>query len=158
MNQLRLAVLLVVGLLIGTAGPALAQATTKTTTLTMRVSGVVNYGCVGEPLLIEGVAHGTSHQNTDATGGWGDIQFSSFAGSALGLTSGTRYRMFALQMDNQTHVSENGAVETTGLFIYRFTAVGGQDSFYSHVTYHLTRNANGEWTAEPVNTRTECAQ
>ena len=157
MAHWRLTVVLLVGLLMGTTGSALAQAVTTTTTEAVPVTFVGVNPCTGEPLLIEGVSHVVIHETTDASGGRTQIYFGAFTGSALGQVSGTRYRLVNVQLDNQAHFSVDGATESTDVLTIHFIALGKlQESFYSQITHHSTINANGEVTATPLLVRSEC--
>ena len=157
MAHWRLTVVLLAGLLMGTTGSALAQATTTTTTekVPRTIEGV--NPCTGEPLLIEGVSHVVIHETTDASGGRTQIYFGAFTGSARDLESGTTYRAVNVQLDNQAHFSADGATESTDVITIHFIALGkSQESFYSQITHHSTINANGEVTATPLLVRSDC--
>ncbi len=157
MAQLRLTVVLLVGLLIGTTTTALARAITTTTTEVVPIVIESTNPCTGEPLLVEGVGHVVIHETTDASGGLTQINFGAFTGSARGLESDTRYRLVNVQLDNQAHFSADGASETTDVLTIHFIALGNtQESFYSQITHHSTFNANGELTTVALLVRSEC--
>ncbi len=148
---------LLVGLLIGTTTRALAQATSTTTTGALSISVVAENPSTGEPMLIQGVTHFVIHHTVDASGGYTQINFGAFTGSALGLSSGTRYRAVNVQLDNQAHFSSEGTAESTDVMTIHFIAEGNrQERFYSQVTLHSTINANGELTTTPRHVHTEC--
>ena len=121
-----------------------APATTSTTTESFPVSIEVANPCTGERVLLEGTARLTDHTTQDAGGGFTGNFYSTFTGRATGLVTGTVYRVHARQMDNQTHIGDQGATETTGMFRTQYVATGGEaGGFSSSLVYHYAMTPTG---------------
>ena len=145
--------------LLRTATPLLA-ALTETTNLRIPLDLVVFVPCAaggaGELVALSGTLHVLTHVTESPTGNLHlKAHFQPQGVSGVGLTTGDKYQGTGVTQ-RQTNI--NGPLPFTDTFINNFRIIGqGPDNnFTVHQTIHFTVNANGEVTAEVVNTKVEC--
>ncbi len=138
-------------------GPAQAQATPATQVINVPWTVTIDNPCTGEPILVRGTIHYIIHERTDSSGGTHYFRQSVFQGSAEGLTSGTQYQVINRQADpGPTNFTAGGAVTSTDVIMIQYIGPGPRNNFVEFIQHHITFNANGQITAQPVNVRTEC--
>jgi hypothetical protein len=154
-RKLLIALALTAGGLVGTVAPAQARAVS----LRVPISGVVPNPC-GQPVTVSGTIHVVGHTTEDQAGG---VHFASHinAQRVQGVdASGNRYVVHNVINDRYSLNAAKGAA-TTDTFtraahIIRRGEDAEDDDFLLHMTLHVTINADGEVTAEVVETRIEC--
>jgi len=148
-----LAVAALVAGLIGTA-PALAQATTMTTSETTPIDTVIPNTCGGEAVHISGAVHELFHTTIDASGGLhlaGELNFVGIRGE--GLTSGVTYRWTGGAKISLT-LFEGGEQETS-LENFHLIGQGPANDQLVQLIVHFTV-ANGKLTVNKINFREVC--
>lgn len=112
----------------------------------------------GEPVLISGTLHVLIHQTiSDAGHLQFKVHFQPQGASGVGLTTGDTYRATGVTQQTQTVDLTDGAPqEFTFINNFRIIGKGPDNNLLVHQTVHFTVNANGEVTAEVVNTSVEC--
>ena len=114
--------------------------------------------CTGELLEVTGTYRANTVERQDGAGGEHYFAHYVFQGSAIGVDSGSRYRVVTVQMDpGPTHVGATSATTNTDVIIERFVALDSSDGFYAHISHHRTTTPGGEVTATPVVVFTRCA-
>jgi hypothetical protein len=141
------------------ASPVFA-ASTITTNQQVPFAQIVIVPCAnngaGEPVLISGTLHILQHQTvSDAGNVHVKVHFQPQGAGGVGLITGDAYRATGV---TQEEFNINGPLPITDTFINNFRIIGqGPDNnLLVHQTIHITINANGELTAEVVNTSVEC--
>jgi hypothetical protein len=112
----------------------------------------------GEPVLISGTLHILQHQTiSDAGHLQVKFHFQPQGASGVGLTTGDTYRATGVTQQTVTADLTDGAPqEFTFINNFRIVGQGPDNNLLVHQTIHITVNANGELTAEVVNTSVEC--
>lgn len=113
-------------------------------------------GGVGEFVVLSGTLHTLIHETVSSSGNiHTSLHFRPQGVSGEGLVTGDRYR--ATGATNQ-QMNFNGPLPITQTFTNNFHVRGqGRDNdLMIHQTVHFTVNANGELTAEVLNTRVQC--
>jgi hypothetical protein len=112
----------------------------------------------GEVVLISGTLHVLIHQTiSDAGHGQLKLHFQPQGASGVGLTTGDTYRATGVTQQMETVDLTDGA-PATFTFINNFRIIGPRrdNNLLVHQNVHFTVNANGELTAEVINTSVEC--
>jgi hypothetical protein len=112
----------------------------------------------GEPVLISGTLHVLIHETiSDAGQAQFKFHFQPQGASGVGLTTGDTYRATGVTQQTTTVDLTDGApLEFTFINNFRIIGRGRDNNLLVHLTVHITVNANGELTAEVVNTSAEC--
>ncbi len=147
--------------ILGTSGPALAAATTETTTVTRTpVSEIAEPDCVAEPVLLTGYLQTTIHMTEGASGGTAVLTsaYQDFHGT--GQVTGQEYRVVGTPFNNTIfHFSGD---QTSVTNVTTANVIGqGQPSpgpvFRIHFTERVIENADGTETVLVEQFRSECA-
>lgn len=112
--------------------------------------------CFPEIVVLTGSTHILQTSEVDDNGGIHfKSQLQSQGISGIGMITGVKYQGMSLR---QTHTIDHStpALETTLMLDIRVIGQGSANNFLLHVTMHMTINANGEVTANVVNTGIEC--
>jgi hypothetical protein len=112
--------------------------------------------CFPEIVVLTGSAHILQTSEVDSNGGIHfKSQLQSQGISGVGMITGVKYQGMSLR---QTHTIDHStpALETTFRLDIRVIGQGPANNFSVQVTMHITINANGEVTANVVNTSFEC--
>ena len=136
------------------AAPALAQATTVTTSETTPIDTVIPNTCGGEAVHISGAVHELFHMTADASGGFhlvGELNFVGIRGE--GLTSGVTYRWTGSAKISLT-VTE-GTQQETSLENFHLIGQGPANDQLVQLSVHFTF-ANGTLTVDRVDFREVC--
>jgi len=150
------ALLALAALVAGLMGPApaLAQATTVTTSETTPIDTVIPNTCGGEEVHISGAVHELFHLTEDASGGFhlaGEFNFVGIRGE--GLTSGVTYRW-----TGGAHISltlSEGVEQETSLENFHLIGRGPANNQLVKLIVHFTF-ANGKVTADKIDFREVC--
>jgi hypothetical protein len=148
-----LAVAALVAGLMGTA-PALAQATTMTTSQTTPIDTVIPNTCGGEEVHISGAVHELFHITDDASGGFhlaAELNFVGIRGE--GLTSGVTYRWTGGAKISLT--LSDAAEQETSLENFHLIGQGPANDQLVKLIVHFTF-ANGNLTADKIDFREVC--
>ena len=142
------------------SAPPVFAASTVTTNQQVPFAQIVFVPCAnngaGEPVLISGTLHILQHQTLSDAGNLHiKVHFQPQGASGVGLVTGDEYRATGV---TQEELNLNGPLPFTDTFINNFRIIGqGPDNnLLVHQTIHFTINANGELTADVVNTSVEC--
>jgi hypothetical protein len=117
---------------------------------------IVSIPCVPEIVILTGELHVLTSSEVDSNGG---IHFKTHAQpqgiSGVGLVTGVKYQGTGV---TQRHTTDHSgpALETTFVNNFRIIGQGPDNNLLVHTTMHLTINANGELTANVLNSRSEC--
>lgn len=117
--------------------------------------------CTGEDVLLEGNVHTVVHfgESGDRLHLGEDVRFTGMKGTAL--VTGAQYVGMDVQ-NTQANITAFGQQEITAVRTVNLTRLGEDKTFgdgddlRTHVTAHMTMNANGVVTVDKVDTRTEC--
>ena len=110
----------------------------------------------GELVLVSGTLHVLQHLTITEDGNVHvKTHFQPQGASGVGLTTGDTYHATGV---TQEEFNSNGPLPFTDTYINNFRIIGqGPDNnLLVHQTIHITINANGELTADVVNTSVEC--
>ena len=117
----------------------------------------------GETLLLSGTLHSFGSTTFDAAGGFHLNLHTNLAGmSALGTTTGTRYRVTDTADEFGGRISVYGAPgdpfprSVTQSGDVRIISAGSGDNVVVRATWHLTINANGDVTVADLHFETRC--
>jgi hypothetical protein len=144
-------------LLVLAAVPALAQASTGASSL--RIPIQYTYGtnqCTGEPILLQGTLHLRANVIQDEHTGFHYHFSRNWQNTVgLGLWTGNEYQVVGGDRVIANFPDANSESYTVNA---QSNLVGeGQDeNVLLQETYHLTVNANGEWTADVANVVLKC--
>jgi hypothetical protein len=117
---------------------------------------IVASTCQPEIVTLTGSIHILQTSEVDSNGGTHfKSQFQSQGISGVSMLTGIKYQGMRL---NQTHTIDHStpALETTIQNDIRIIGQGPGNNLLLHITMHMTINANGEVTANVVNTSIEC--
>jgi len=148
-----LAVAVLVAGLMETA-PALAQATTVTTSETTPIDTIIANSCGGEAVHISGAVHELFHMTADGSGDFhlvGELNFVGIRGE--GLTSDVTYRWTGQAKISLT-VTE-GTQQETSLENFHLIGQGPANNQLVRLVVHFTV-ANGNLTVEKIDFREVC--
>jgi hypothetical protein len=141
MNQwtLRFAVTLlaVLTLILGTASAASALGATSTQ---LSLHFIRSGDCTAEDIEISGTIHVLNETQADGSL-IGHFNYQNVSG--VGLTSGNRYRVSAL---DHIRLAAPFPADITSISSFRLIGLGSDSNLLVHVMYHITVNANGEVT------------
>jgi hypothetical protein len=149
-------------LCLAPAMPAFAQAETETINFKEHFDTYLVFTpCAGqgqeEEVWLSGSLHTLFHYTRNADGGVVfKFQSQPQGLSGVGLLTGTKYQ--------GTGVSSSIDVDNSGSYPYRFTIInnyriigqGKNNNFMVHSVFHVTMNANGEFTGEVDKFSAEC--
>ena len=110
-------------------------------------------GGAGELVLVEGRLHVLITETVNDNHVSFKTHFQPQGASGTGLTTGDTYRATGV---TQEHVSIGPNLTNTFINNFRIIGPGPDNNLLVHQTIHVTFNANGELTAEVVNTSVEC--
>jgi hypothetical protein len=113
--------------------------------------------CTGEMVFIEGTLHTVVNTTQDGSGAVHSTTHNNHSLRAVS-PSGAKYTVTSANT-SRFLVSTNSAVNSTftGTFqLIRRGEDGTTDDLVIHGTFHVTQNANGQLTATPINTTSEC--
>ncbi len=133
--------------------PVRAEVVTNTS---VPFSTTVYNSCTGEPVHLTGELHVLVHITEDGNGGFHFYShFQPMGVSGQGLASGRNYQAVGetIRMSNDSSESQ-----FEGSFVNNFKIVGQGPggNFMVHTNTHFTVNANGDVTADIVNSSVEC--
>jgi hypothetical protein len=135
------------------AKPTQAQAETTTTNERVPLNETVfNNPCTDEGIHIEGTVHMVQHVTIDENGGSHTEFHHSTRGKGESLTTGAEYVILSL-FTGHNNVSGDSADNLYFTQIVKFIRQGSttpEDDLEFKWLLHITRNANGERTAEVV--------
>jgi hypothetical protein len=144
-------------LLVLTAVPALAQSSTGASSV--RVPIRYTFGvdvCTGEMIRFEGILHVAASVAQDEHGGYHYRSNRNWQNAtALGLSSGNEYRVAS----NDRVIANFPDADSESYTVVaqsHLVGIGQDESALLQETYHLTINANGEWTADVENVVLKC--
>jgi hypothetical protein len=141
-------------LALSIAAPALAQATTMTTSQTTPIDTVIPNTCGGEAVHISGAVHGLFHITDDASAGLHLVAELNFVGiRGEGLTSGVTYRWTG-GAKISLRLSEGGEQETS-LENFHLIGQGPANNQLFQLIVHFTF-ANGKLTVDKLDVREVC--
>lgn len=156
---LLMAVAVGVPALVGN-GPAQAKATVVTTQEKVPLDMSVFVSCArdgaGENVQLSGTLHIVSRAVDDGSGGFHVSSHSNPQGvSGVGLISGDKYQGTGVTRNN-VNFKPPFPSESTYVNNFRIIGQGPGNNYLVHETIHMTVNANGEVTADVVNTSVDC--
>ena len=132
-----------------------AQANVMTTHDELPVSDLVVDSCV-EPIILQGRFHVVTHVTSDQSGGFHmEAHMNAQHIRGFGAATGTIYHaplaeVFAVE------TSGPPPLEVTQEVHFDLISQGVMPNLIAHTLLHVTINANGEATAEVLDTRIEC--
>jgi hypothetical protein len=142
-----------------TASSALAQAQNETITLEEPFTGENINPCNGEFYTFEGTGRFVSHITYDDNGSPHHHFSISAVGKGVG-EYGSRYVIPGTLSHNFNGVQfDPSAYEqsiTSSTRVIRLGDHGTEEDFMIHLTWHITQNANGEFTADVVAVNIDC--
>jgi hypothetical protein len=142
--------------------PVSAQAVTETTSLSIPLDQVAFVPCAnggaGEFVQLSGELHVLFHVSISDSGQLTIKEhFQPQGATGVGLTTGDTYQATGVTQGITTVDTVDGfPFETTFVNNFRIIGHGLDNNLLVHTTFHVTVNANGEVTAEVVNTSVEC--
>jgi hypothetical protein len=150
----RLALLAILTLAIA-APQTMAQATTNTINVQNPINISVFIPCAGEIVTLSGDLHTLIHVTQDGRGGTHlKIHNQPQGITGEGEVTGDKYQ--GTGVTQREINSTGGAFEFTFVNNFRIIGQGTGNNFLVHATLHVTVSANGDVTANVVNTSTEC--
>ena len=133
--------------------PALSAAADAATHITQPFNGSILISCAnggqGETVALSGEVEIVSHSTTDANGGVHlsmHVRPSSVTG--VGATSGLTYRGTGGGLVSQFDAADGFPAVYTMINNFRIIGQGPGNNLVMHMTIHVTRNANGDQTAQ----------
>lgn len=137
---------------------ALAGTSAAGTSVTTPFSGEAINNCNGELVTVEGNIHTTASTTTDTNGTHFHVTVNLSDVKGVALVSGARY-VEVLTQTQTANFSFDGASEQNGettQILNRLGEDGTPDDFYTHVSFHMTVNANGVPTVDRTDSRIDC--
>jgi hypothetical protein len=110
-------------------------------------------GGAGELVLVEGTLHVLITETVNDNHVSLKIHFQPQGATGMGLTTGDTYRATGV---TQEHIALGPTITDTFINNFRIIGPGPDNNLLVHQTIHVTFNANGELTADVVNTSVEC--
>lgn len=158
MKALRNVGLALVFLFALTALPAMASASTDTAPVSFSMDVPCAAGGAGEEVYFSGNIHTVSNITLDGSGGFhSENHVNASEISGVGVTTGDKYQATSATNETRYLSGQVGAeYEYTYVSSFQIIGEGTAVNFLVHYRYHLTVNANGEWTADFSNYRAEC--
>lgn len=112
--------------------------------------------CVPEPAILTGELHILITSTVDNNGG---LHFKSHYQpqrlSGFGLVTGDKYQGTGVTQEH-VNIHPGLAFEDTFINNFRMIGQGPGNNFLVHTTFHVTVNANGDVTANVLNTSVDC--
>lgn len=140
------------------AGLTAAPASATTTRVTIPFSGVIFNDCTGETIAYNGELRQQFRSELDATGrSHFELRSRSSDMSAVGLTSGMRYRFIVVQhMGDYAGSSPFAGVIFTNTLTYKLVSQGPGANMEIGFNVHFTLTKAGELTADVDHDHTSC--
>jgi hypothetical protein len=138
------------------AASALADTVTETEPV---FAGTTFSDCTMESVVYDGKMHMTVRTSDDGSHTGAEVHIVSM--TATGLVSGARY-VYSNNQNESSNVSFNGATEATAEQTVILNRLGEDktivlgDDMRMHVSFHMTKNANGVVTVDRTDVRNEC--
>ena len=135
------------------AEPAFAQATTFTTNVFEPFAEIVENPCAnggaGEDVLITGIRHIQMHETLNGNRRNFKFHIQRQRVMSLGLTTGDVYRGATLVQSDENFPLPDGTGASSSHIVNHFILIGPGpgNNLRFRVTFHLTVNANGEFTS-----------
>jgi hypothetical protein len=144
-------------LLVLTASPVMAEATTSTTSVIFPLDQLLVNPCTGETVHITGTLHWLGHITLDDTGRWHTrFQENHQNVVGVGLDSGAEYRIPEAESTVVIWRFLDPQVTTTDVVVVPFIAKGTDENALLQELVHVTVNANGELTVDVDDVRLIC--
>jgi hypothetical protein len=110
-------------------------------------------GGAGELVLLEGTLHVLITETVNGSNASLKVHFQPQGATGTGLTTGDTYRATGV---TQEHTAVGPTFSDTFINNFKIIGPGPDNNLLIHETVHVTLNANGELTAEILNTSVEC--
>jgi cyclophilin family peptidyl-prolyl cis-trans isomerase len=147
-----------------TAATAFAQATPVTVNERIPISGEGENPCTGETFTFEGTLHLVVHVTYDGNESHHVINQLNLQGRGVS-PSGAKYVLGLVEhggqnitFEDETHaeIAKSNHTATSTIKVLRQGEDGTTEDFMARFIFHVTQNANGEWTAEVLQGEAEC--
>ena len=135
--------------------PAMAQATTNTTSTTTPFQFTIAPSCAGELIEVSGNMHTVTRVTTTPSGQTSTEFHLNLEGSGTGLTTGNHYQ-FGQETTDIFNDHDSPAIEFTFVEMVRVISSGSDNNFRLRTHIHVTINANGETTVSIMDSERVC--
>jgi hypothetical protein len=141
--------------LLASAGTAIAQSRTTTTSLSAEFTSVIGTLCHAEAITVSGRVHHLQHTTRTNAGVTSRVTHINLQAIGTGQTTGEKY-VFIQNTNVAFNTQQPLPLESTETETIQIIGRGQTPDRYIRALFHTTINANGELTAQVEDFEREC--